>query len=121
MAPIHDRQGGRSLGMNKGSIGFLSTIQTYDSINQCMCRLKELHENGDTSLKLFEQGFGFIYSPLNIISNTKYDIGIATATMFDWCHVYCSSGLADAEFGEFMQKMKRLKGEGITGCRYVFF
>ena len=95
--------------------------QTYDSIKQCMCRLKELHDNGDTSLKLFEQGFGFIYSPLNIISNTKYDIGIATATMFDWCHVYCSSGLADAEFGEFMQKMKRLKGEGITGCRYGDF
>ena len=55
------------------------------------------------------QMLGFNWNPRSIICNPRFQLQCASIAMFDWGHTYVCDGLADGEFGDFMQIMTRTK------------
>ena len=55
------------------------------------------------------QLLGFNDNPRSIIANRRFGLGVVSMSMFDWSHTWICDGLADSEFGTFMQVMVRAK------------
>ena len=58
---------------------------------------------------------GWNWTPANVILNPRFDLNLATMTMFDWAHVYVHDGLADVEFGMLMKVFYSAKSRA---CSY---
>ena len=54
-----------------------------------------------------EQIYGFTYNPHTILLNASLAIQAVSSCMYDWAHGYVSKGVADDEWGAFMQWMHR--------------
>ena len=57
--------------------------------------------------ELLESIYGFNFNEYSIVLNNRYSIGVASSVMYDWAHGYICDGVADSEFGSFMQNMHR--------------
>ena len=57
--------------------------------------------------ELMEQIYGFTYNPHTILLNASLAIQAVSSCMYDWAHGYVSKGVADDEWGAFMQWMHR--------------
>ena len=68
----------------------------------------------DKDFEIRSQMLGFNWNPKSIICNPTFQLQCVSFTMFDWAHTYICDGLADAEFGAFMQVMCRNKSSGTT-------
>ena len=57
--------------------------------------------------ELREQLLGFNYNPEHVALNPRFQLKIASMTMYDWAHIYVSDGIGDSEFGVFMKNMSK--------------
>ena len=90
-----------------------SLRQSIQHLNDLKAQLSSI-EDQETTV------YGYNWTPWSIILNKKFDIGVASAVMYDWAHTYVCDGVADQEFGAFMKVMHAsiTKGGLTHSCTY---
>ena len=81
------------------------------SIQAVVRRVNALHAafmagtiTGD-AYELRTQMLGWTWTPANVLLNERFNLKVASTTMYDWAHCYVHDGLGDVEFGQLMRSL----------------
>ena len=85
-------------------------MHTDDTLREVVAKIntyKSTLSNTDFAARSLMLGFN--WNPKQILCNPRFQLQGVSMLMWDWAHVYICDGVADSEFGDFMQVMERSK------------